>query len=426
MIDAIYISKKALNALNINSVTDKHCFQWNSDNFSRIATFDSTASGCSTEINCWFQSAKERKLTPVLLLTSQEATCLLDDLPRDAKIDILPEPNDPRFSEASEEMQEYIYTPETLMVRRWINWKRLGILPPNGAAEEYPKKIWEAYRTGLDSWFKANQTKRHPTAARSLIFSRQKPVEIELSEVDLERKKRTRDGETTFSAIDLPFARFRLTNQNALKVEFGPMSDQELATPSPALIAALRKKSIIEESWEKLTELFFDFNHGQFEAAAAFAAADASIGDEESSILIEGDEGIKIRLGWEGASPETTILGVTLEIKSSKIAQYLPNLNKQQDEILALSLLMNKPEEESRAFSFKIFLAPNEDNIYFDKEKKSENSWAGEYYKEAGDLVISMTLPLGRNQGHEVDTIEFPKITISFESSQKSLTFLIT
>lgn len=250
MIEAIGISRNCLEKLKTDSATDELYFQWQLPNLNRVSIFNTDIEDSLKEIRCWFKNITDRKFTPILLLTKSESERLQDKLSSSIQFNIFPEVEDPLFDRVLHDMQGCLYAPDKLLTRRWINWKRLGILPSKGAAEEYPEEIWEAYGKGLHDWFDANKKERHPMAARSLFFMPQEPVNIEQSEVDLPNKKRERDGTVTFSPIDLPFVRFRLVEQEGhpyqLVVVLGPMVDQELEEPSPDLVSALKRKPILD------------------------------------------------------------------------------------------------------------------------------------------------------------------------------------
>ena len=244
MIDIIFVSKHVLRALKIELHENYHCFQWTWNRASRISCFDGEEEACPRIIGEWFHHASKNKLKPVLLLTRSEATRWLDDLPPSAKIDILPEESDRLFERASNNMQRYLYAPDPFIVDLWTDWTVLGALPPAGTTEALDDALWTAYGDGLHKWFADNRTHLHPLTARSLLFSTQSKIKIDLAEIDTATKV-TQGDTVTFSPIGLPFARFRLSrpdDQYRWSVLGGPMVDEALDAPTEDVVRALIDK----------------------------------------------------------------------------------------------------------------------------------------------------------------------------------------
>lgn len=420
MIEAIGISSRCLEHLDITSTADQPWFQWRLPDLNRISLLNTEIEDCRKEIQRWSETATRRELTPILLLTKSEADHLQGVLPPSIEIDPLPEGDDPLFDRISHDMCSRLYTPDPWLTRRWINWKRLGILPPKGAANAYPEAIWSAYGKGLHDWFDANQKTRHPIAARSLIFSRQKPVQIGLLEVDLDTKERDGEHAVTFSPMDMPFARFRLERSEGdayrLRGVFGPIGDQELEAPSLELIDGLQQKSLKERVRELIQRLF---SYDPSELVPSYGASNAT--SDEDAFEIGEQHGIQASIGWQGER-SAPFFEITLEMDGARINQYLPALGR-QDEPFVLSVSTRNQEGESRDFVFELVVSTHKKGIYFAKEAPSHETRAGEYYQQAGDLTLYLQLPLRRGTLRAGEHNHALQLTVTFESSAESVTF---
>lgn len=418
MIGVIGISKDCLDCLEINSPINPPWFQWHLFDIDRISVFNKIS---PKKIEDWIQGAINKKFSPVLLLANSDANHIWRKLSSSVEVNILPKVNDSRFDSIFHDMHNRLYTPDKFLARLWTNWKCLGILPPEGVTKEYTIDVWEAYGKGLYEWFKASQIERHPTAARSLIFSRQKPVKIETAEIDERTKEREGDDRITFSPIDLPFARFRLEkkgDQDQLSVVLGPMKNQELDAPSPELINFLRHKSPSERIREIIKTLL---SYDPLELVPIFGAQNPIDGEEP--IDLGKQNGIQARIDWQGDTPKATLFEISLIIDEERLIDYLPTFDKQNESLTLSVLTQNQAGGTSREFAFNLILSPQKKVVYFDGESESPDSQVGEYYQEAGDLIIYLKLPLSKGTISNQGVVNSLQLTLSFKSSSRSVTF---